>query len=132
MKELVKLRVKPSRDGKTFKYFLDYMDEQGKRRRISLRHADKRKAERQRIQKERELRMGIVTSPSMRLSEFMDDSLARTCGQIRESTRKEYASAMKDFIGVIGNIDYQRVTLNHGELYRQRCFGPGEHSANRL
>jgi len=30
MKELVKLRVKPSRDGKTFKYFLDYVDEQGK------------------------------------------------------------------------------------------------------
>lgn len=98
-------------------------------RRISLRHADKRKAERQRIQKERELRMGIVTSPSMRLSEFMEDSLARTGGQIRENTRKEYASAMKDFISVIGDIDYRRVMLRHGEMYRQRCLDRGNSPA---
>jgi len=47
MRELARLRTKPSRDGRTFTYFLDYMDEQGKRRRISLKHADRRKAERQ-------------------------------------------------------------------------------------
>ena len=45
MAELVRLKTRPSRDGKTFKYRLDYIDEKGKRRRISLGHADKRKAE---------------------------------------------------------------------------------------
>jgi len=59
MQELVRLRTRPSRDGKTFKYFLDYKDENGKRRQISLRHADWRKAKRQRDQKERELRMDV-------------------------------------------------------------------------
>jgi len=129
MNELVKLRVKASRDGRTFKYFLDFLDEQGKRRRISLRHADRRKAERQRIQKERELRMGIVAPESMKLSDFMEDSLMRTGNQIRGSTREEYAQAMKDFISIVGNIDYQRVTLKHGELYRQRCLDGGNSPA---
>ena len=46
MKELVRLRARPSRNGKTFRYLLDYVDENGKRKRISLRHADRRKAER--------------------------------------------------------------------------------------
>ena len=93
MRELARLRTKPSRDGRTFTYFLDFMDEQGKRRRFSLGHADRRKAERQKAQKERELRMGIVAPESMKLSEFARDSLTRTGGQIRESTREEYASA---------------------------------------
>jgi hypothetical protein len=70
MNELVRLKTRPSRDGKTFIYRLEYTDEDGKRRRISLGHADKRKAERQRAQKERELRMGIVGPVSMRLSHY--------------------------------------------------------------
>jgi len=129
MKELVKLRVKPSRDDKTFKYFLDYVDEQGKRRRISLRHADRRKAERQRMQKERELRMGIVAPESMKLSDFVKDSLMRTGNQIRGSTCEEYAQAARDFIGVIGDIDYRRVMLRHGEMYRQHCLDRGNSPA---
>ena len=115
MKELVRLRIRPSRDGKRFTYFLDCMDENDKRRRVSLGHADKRKAERQRAQKERELRMGIVATQSTRLSEFTDDSLARTGNQIRQSTQAEYALAMRDFICVIGDIDYQKVMLKHGD-----------------
>ena len=47
MKQLVRLGMRPSRDGKRFVYRLDYVDGNGKRRRISLGHADKRKAERQ-------------------------------------------------------------------------------------
>lgn len=31
MKELVRLRMRPSRNGKTFRYVLDYADESGKR-----------------------------------------------------------------------------------------------------
>ena len=125
MKQLVRLRTRPSRDGRSFTYFLDYVDENGKRKRISLQHADRRKAERQRIQKEREMRMGYIAPESMKLSDFVEDSLARTGSQIRQSTQTEYASAMRDFIGVIGDIDYQVVTLRHGEQYRQECLDKG-------
>ena len=52
MKELVRLRMRPSRDGKSFRYMLDYVDKSGKRRQVSLGHADKRQAERQRHEKE--------------------------------------------------------------------------------
>jgi len=119
MKELVRLRTRPSRDGLRFTYLLDYKDEEGKRHRVSLGHADRRKAERQRVQKERELRMGIVAPESMKLSDFVQDSLARTGGQIRESTNRICKRAMKHFIRVVGDIDYQCVTIRHGELFRQ-------------
>lgn len=36
MNELVRLRIRPSRDGKRFTYFLDYLDENCRRRRLSL------------------------------------------------------------------------------------------------
>ncbi len=82
-------------------------------------HTNKRKAERQRAKKEKELRMGYFEAESMRLSDFMDDSLMRTGDQIRESTRRIAETAMHDFIRTIGNIDFQAVTLTHGELHRQ-------------
>ena len=129
MSELVRLRIRPSRDGKTFKYFLDYVDENGKRRRISLGHADKRKAERERAQKERELRMGIVAPQSMKLNEFMEDSLARTGDQIRESTRAEYSCAMLHFIDTVGNVDYQGIRYKHGEIFLQACLDRGDSPA---
>ncbi len=77
MKQLVGLRMRPSRDGKSFAYFIDYQGKDGQRKRVSLGHADRRKAKRQQAEKERELRMGIVTPESMRLSEFVMDSLAK-------------------------------------------------------
>ena len=95
MKQLVTLWKRPSHDGKRFRYYLIYIDEDGKRRQKSLGHTDARKAERQRAQFERELRMGIVEPASMKLSEFIQDSLDRTGKQIRENTRREYAFAMK-------------------------------------
>ena len=129
MSELVRLRTRPSRDGMRFTYFLDYVDENGKRKRISLGHADKRKAERQRSQKERELRMGVVVPESMRLSEFVEDSLLRTGDQIRESTRIDYQEATGDFIALIGNMDYQIVQQTHGEFFRQACIDRGDSPA---
>jgi integrase len=129
MKHLVRLRKKPSRDGSSFKYFIDYSDENGKRRRISLGHADRRKAERQKAQKERELRMGVVAVESMKLSDFLSDSLSRTGDQIRESTREVFENALQGFIAVVGNIDFQSVTLRHGELFRQGCLDHGNSPA---
>jgi len=36
MKELVRLRMRPSRDRKSFRYMLDYVDQSGKRRQIEV------------------------------------------------------------------------------------------------
>jgi integrase len=129
MLPLVRLRTRPSRDGKTFKYFLDFKDEKGKRRQVSLQHADRRKAKRQLEQKERELRVGAVAPQSMRLSQFLRHSMAKTGDQVRKSTAEEYMAAMEDFIGVIGDIDYQGVTVDHGEVYRQVCLDKGNRPA---
>ena len=128
MKKLVTLWKRPSYDGKSFTYYLLY-NENGKRRQKSLGHVDRRKAERQRAQFERELRMGVTEPMSMRLREFMKDSLVKTGDQIRESARKSYESSMKDFIKVVGNIDYQKVTLEHGERYRQNRLDKGNSPA---
>ena len=122
MKQLVKLNKRPRCSGREFTYALRYEGENGKRKCESLGHTDMRKAERQRDQKERELRMGYVAPSSIRLKDFMEDSLARTGDQVRESTRRETKSAMKDFIGTIGNIDFRSVTLAHGEFYLQTCL----------
>lgn len=129
MNKLVTLWKRPSHNGRSFTYYLLYMDEQGKRRQKSLGHADYRKAERQRAQFERELRMGIAESGPMRLRQFSENSLTRTGDQIRESTHREYESSIEDFIKVVGNIDYRKITLKHGELYRQSCLDKGNSPA---
>jgi integrase len=125
MRQLVRLRMRPSRHGSSFAYFIDYKDEDGRRKRVSLGHADRQKAKRQQAQKERELRMGITEPPSLKVSDFVTDSLARTGDQIRESTREEYSRTVRDFIRVIGDKDLQRVSLQDGEQYRQACLDEG-------
>ncbi len=129
MKQLVKLNKRPRCGGREFTYALRYKDENGKRKCESLGHTNRRKAERQRAQKEKELRMGYVESSSMRLRDFLEDSLVRTGDQIRESTRRIAEAAMNDFIRTIGNIDFEKVTLAHGELYRQACLDRGKSNA---
>jgi hypothetical protein len=106
MKTLVKLNKRSLCGGRKFTYVLRYRDENGKRKWETLGHADQRKAEKQRAQKEKELRMGYVEPGSMRLTDFTKDSLARTGDQIRESTRQITEAAMSDFIRIIGNIDF--------------------------
>jgi integrase len=70
--------------------------------------------------------MGVVAPESMKLSDFANDSLARTGDQIRESTRIEYAGAMKHFIATVSNVDYQTVTYKHGEVFIQSCLDQGD------
>jgi integrase len=125
MRELVKLRTRPSRDGRRFIYRLDYVGNDGKRRRISLGHCDRRKAERQRAETERHLRAGVLGPPAKRLSEFLEDSLIRTGSQIRESTVTETRIAFKQFIEVVGDMNYQRVSLGDAEKFRQFCLDAG-------
>jgi len=129
MKKLVKLNKRPRRSGRKFTYALRYRGEDGKRKCESLGHANQRKAEKQRAQKEKELRMGYVELGSMMLKDFMEDNLARTGDQIRESTRRIAEAAMNGFIKTIGNIDFHSVTLLHSELYRQSCLDRGNSSA---
>lgn len=122
MKELVRLRMRPSRDKKSFRYMLDYKDQSGKRRQISLGHADKRRAERQRYEKQLELQMNVVEPISMRLTDFFQDSLMRTNGQVRATTLKETAKTMRDFTECVGDIDVQQVRYEHGERFIQYCL----------
>ncbi len=122
MKELVRLRMRPSRDNKSFRYMLDFVDQKGKRCQVSLGHADKRRAERQRREKELELRADIDGPVSMKLSDFFEDSLRRTKGQVRESTLRETERTMNDFVNCIGDIDVQDVRHEHGERFIRYCF----------
>ena len=129
MKQLVKLWERPSQDGTKFRYYLLYTDNDGKRKQKSLGHSDRRRAERQRAQFERKFRAGVVEPGSMRLSDFLEDSLVRTGDQIRHSTRIEYRSAMLDFIDVVGDIDVSKVRHQHGERFRQVSLDRGNRRA---
>ncbi len=125
MKQLVRLWKRPSRDGTSFVFVLDYKDEQGKRRQVSLGHADRQKAQRQRDQKERELRMGIQTPGRMKLRALLEDYLERTRTQIESSTADSAAYRMKDFIAANGNLYADEVTYRHCELCQQYCIDRG-------
>jgi len=78
MKQLVRLNTRPSSDGESFTYVLCHADADGRRRWKTLGHADRRRAEKQRAETEKELRMAQVEPASMSLREFARDSLART------------------------------------------------------
>jgi integrase len=125
MKELVRLKTRLPRDGKRFTYRLEYVDDTGKRRRISLGHYDRRKAERQRAQRERELRMGISEPAPMKLGEFWEDCRNRTRGQVRESTITDRDTAMRQLIEVVGDIECEKVQYKHGEQFMQACLDKG-------
>jgi len=129
MRKLVKLNKRPSRDGKSFTYVLRYVDDNGKRRWKTLGHSDGKKAERQRAQLEKELRMGYVEPGQIRLSELMESSLRQTRGQVRESTLKEARIAMEQLMAVIGNIDCSKVGHRHGEIFMQACLDKGDSQA---
>ena len=129
MKKLVRLWKRPSHDGQKYTYYLLYYDADGRRKQKALGHADKRKAEKQCAQLARELRMDHFEVGSMKLSEFLKDSLSRTRGQIRENTYLEYDSAMRQFIDVIGNIDYRNIRHEHGERFIQTCLDGGNRPA---
>lgn len=90
MKKLVRLWKRPTFDGQKYTYYLVYYDADGRRKQKALGHADKRKAKKQCAQLTRELKMEIVEPCSIRLSEFLKDSLVRTRGQVRENTTLEY------------------------------------------
>lgn len=121
MNRLVKMRKRPSRDGEHFAYMLDFIGEDGARKRLSLGHDNQRRAEQQRKQKEHELRKGFTDEPEL-LSEFLEDSLRRTGDQVRQSTRQEYEQAMRNFIEIVGDIRFDQVDLRHGEIFRQACL----------
>jgi integrase len=124
-KQIVRLWRRPSRDGKSFAYYLRFKDLDYNDRSISLGHSDLKKAKKQRLQKEKELRMGFCPVGSMRLSEFSKDCLERCGDSIRETSKTDYQISMKRFIEVVGDIDIQKVTHHHGELFRQASIDAG-------
>jgi len=129
MRELVRVRQRLSRDGKRFTYMLDFVDQDGKRRRVSVGHGDRRKAERQRAQKEAELRMGVVEPSSMKLSQLLQGHLTRMRGQVRESTLIQQDISMRHLISVVGDMDLQKVKHEHGEYFVQARLDKGRAAA---
>lgn len=125
MKQLVMLRTRPSRNGSSFKYYIDYVDQNGKRRQPSLGHADSKKAERQRSQKERELRMGIVEPSRLRLDKLLADYLEQTRTQIETSTADSAAYRMTDMITAIGNKYADEISYRDCEKFQQYCSDKG-------
>ncbi len=125
MTKLVRLWKRPCKNGQEFKYVLIWYDEQGKEHWQALKHADARRAEKQRAQKERELRMGLVETKSMKLTELLDDYLRRTRTQIEESTAISAAYRMKDFIAAVGNVYADAITYRHVEKFQQYCIDKG-------
>jgi integrase len=121
-KQLVRLRARPSRDGSSFTYLIDFADKNGKRRQISLGHADKKKADRQLAQKERELRMGIVELDRVKLRELLADYLEQTRTQIEPSTSYSAAYRMQDMIDAVGNKYADEVTYRDCEKFQQYCI----------
>ncbi|MHC4109681.1 MAG: hypothetical protein ACYSWW_00065 [Planctomycetota bacterium] len=65
---LVRLWKRPSKDGRSYTYYLRYYGLNNKEKLQSLGHADGRKAEKQRLAKEKELRMGFCPTGTMRLN----------------------------------------------------------------
>lgn len=124
-KKLVRLWRRPSQDGTTFTYYLRYTDLEGNFHVPSLGHSDSKKAEKQRLQMEKELRMGFCAPGSMKLSEFVEDCLRRTGNQIRPSTKKDYEKSIKSLIEIVGDIDFQSVNHQHGEQFRQVLLDKG-------
>jgi integrase len=130
MKQLVKLWKRPSYDGQSYTYYLLYTDEKGLRRQKSLGHTDTRKAERQRAQYERDLKIGSEpASMDTSLIAFLDDILSRCRGQVRESTLQEYQSTMNNLISMVGNLSLNEVEQLHGEKFIQHCLSDGNRTA---
>lgn len=129
MSKLVRLWKRPCKQGREFKYVLIWYDEDNKERWQALGHNDPKKAEKQRIKKERELRMGFVESGTLRLRYFLEDSIERSRGQVRLNTLRDYRSTMNHFIKVVGNIDYRKIKHKHGERFIQACLDGGNSPA---
>lgn len=128
-KELVRLYKRPSRNGRSFIYYMDYTDLNGKRQRLSLGHRDTKKAEKKRRQLEKELLMGYVEPDSMTLSKFLEDSLLRSANLVRKSTLKDYESVMLDFISIVGDRDFRQIEHTDGEDYLRCCIEKGNSPA---
>ena len=58
----------------------------------------------------------------MKLTDFVQDSLRRTKGQVRATTLDDTARAMKDFVECVGDVDVQDVRYEHGERFIQYCL----------
>jgi len=124
MRNLVRLRKRPSRNGKQFAYLLDFEDGNGNRRRISLGHSDKQKAKKQRTEKEAELSM-IIKPKAMTLTDLIQEHLSRTRGQVRDSTLMQHDVAIRHLVDVVGDIDIKKLKYQHGEYFIQACLDRG-------
>jgi len=126
-RELVKLRKRPSRNGRTFAYLLDYQDEDGVRRQISLGHADEARARWERARVEENLRQQRPCGRRpLRLQRLLADHWERTRGQVRRATLVQHDIAVRQLIETIGDLDARSVHHRHGEAFLQARRDAGD------
>jgi len=65
----------------------------------------------------------------MKLSQFQEDCLVKTSGQVREGTLDEYGATMNQFIDLVGDVDYRSIRHEHGERFIQACLKRGNNPA---
>ncbi|MFC1783209.1 tyrosine-type recombinase/integrase [Planctomycetota bacterium] len=73
--------------------------------------------------------MGLIEPEIMKLSQFQEDCLVKTSGQVREGTLDEYCSTMNQFIETVGDVDYRNIRHEHGERFIQACLKRGNSPA---
>jgi len=126
-RELVKLRKRRSRNGRGFAYMIDYRDEEGTRRQISLGHADAERAEYERARVEQNLRHHRPCGRRpMRLQRLLADHWQRTEGQVRRATLVQHDIAMRHLIETVGDLDIKAVHHRHGEQFIQARRDAGD------
>jgi len=147
----VRLTTRPSRDGQRFTFVLEFRDAENRRRRVSLGHDDRARAEQQCRQLEQDLLTGAPLDGPLAarrpLGAFWADSRRRTRGQIRESTLTEQDIAMRHFMETCAEMQGRRprrrgqgprelrlgeVQLKHAERFVQDCLRRGNAPATVL
>ena len=85
-KQHIRLWRRPSKDGKSFVFYLRYVDLEGIQRCESLGHNDERKAEKQRIAKEKERVEARVEKGTMKVSTAVNK--LETIGDVKTTFNK--------------------------------------------
>ena len=122
MKQLVNLWLRRKRKGQ-FVYCLRWFDG-NKRRCLSLGHTDKRRAEKQRLEKEIELRGNKPELTDLRLSELLEVYLEHN-KRIESSTVEMARRNFKNLMNYTGNIKAGSLEYRHCESYQAACLNSG-------
>lgn len=108
-------------------YWADYRYK-GRRHRISLRTANKALALKRYQQLQAEIYHETVlgSAPRLRLSEFLEQYLARTSGRLSRSTTDRLRVAVERLVEIVGDIYLHDILPEHVDRYREALLSEGK------